>query len=508
MSPKIRQRKQRGIWEADFIDAEGNRHRPTAMTRREAEKLLEDGLAEKKRAQERKHGTPLADDPMTFPRYVDRWLSMLTVEKKTLSGYRQYARLYLNPKITKRVGDITPADINDLLNDLRQQYAPATVRQAKSVLTQALSLAVVEGYLASNPVKDVQRVRSKSSKPKIRVMSHEQLARLLKESNEPYRTLFAVMASAGLRPSEAYALERNDIDLEAGIIRVERSISIHDQSVKGTKTGEERPVELSDQMLAVLKTHLWINDTTIRKTGFVFTNAADSVLDHNGVAKVLKGTLKRAKLPTFSLYDLRHTFASLLLSSGAPLLYVQKQMGHSLAAVTLKYYSKWMPRADEKRHVNLIDLDLEPIWNQTTKSGSPGWTRTNNLRINSPSLHQLSYRGMRARDYSTGLLRRLGQVLQDELGDCLECVEDADPLIRGRDRLEHGLVVEAELRFHFFDGKRTRQVAFVQLKDVGQAPNLVALSLQVLLEVSETLHIRIHALALGIGNEDDAVHTF
>ena len=386
MSPRVRQRKQRGLWEADFVDAHGNRRRPTAKTKREAEKLLEDGIAEKKRAQERTHGTPLSDDPMTFPRYVDRWLSMLTVEKKTLAGYRQYARLYITPKITKRVGSITPADVNDLLTELRQQYAPATVRQAKSVLTQVLSLAVLEGYLAANPVKSVQRVRSKKSKPKVRAMSREQRDRLLKETPEPYRALFALMAFSGLRPGEAYALELGDLDLETGIVRVERSISIYDQSVKGTKTGEERDVELSDRTVAGMKTHIWLNDTIIRKSGYLFASEAGTVLDHNNAAKQFARALKRAKLSQFSLYDLRHTYASLLLSEGAPLLYVQKQMGHSSAAVTLKYYSKWMPRADEERYVNRLDLE-KPIWNQFPQVGEPPRNRTANLRIKSPSLH-------------------------------------------------------------------------------------------------------------------------
>jgi integrase len=272
------------MWEADFMDAQGNRHRPTAKTKREAENLLEDGIAEKKRAQERKHGTPLADDPMTFPRYVDRWLSMLTVEKKTLAGYSQYARLYITPTITKKVGSITPADVNDLLAKLRRQYAPATVRQAKSVLTQVLSLAVLEGYLAANPVASVQRVRSKKAKPKVRAMTREQRDRLLNETPEPYRALFALMAFSGLRPGEAYALKPSDLDLEMGIVRVERSVSIHDQSIKGTKTNEERDVELSDQTVAGMKTHLWLNDTVIRESGYLFSSEAGSILDHNNVA--------------------------------------------------------------------------------------------------------------------------------------------------------------------------------------------------------------------------------
>jgi integrase len=43
---------------------------------------------------------------------------------------------------------------------------------------------------------------------------------------------------------------------------------------------------------------------------------------------LFKQVLSAAKLPCFVPYDLRHTFASLLLSCNVPLLYVSKQLGH------------------------------------------------------------------------------------------------------------------------------------------------------------------------------------
>ena len=175
------------------------------------------------------------------------------------------------------------------------------------MLTQVLSLAVLEGYLAANPVKSVQRVRSKKSKPKVRAMSREQRDRLLKETPEPYRALFALMAFSGLRPGEAYALELGDLDLETGIVRVERSISIYDQSVKGTKTGEERDVELSDQTVAGMKTHIWLNDTIIRKSGYLFASEAGTVLDHNNAAKQFgPGSEESEAIPVLALRPSTH----------------------------------------------------------------------------------------------------------------------------------------------------------------------------------------------------------
>jgi hypothetical protein len=76
-------------------------------------------------------------------------------------------------------------------------------------------------------------------------------------------------------------------------------------------------------------------------------------LDESNLTKVFRRILKAAKLPHFRVYDLRHTFASLLLSAGAPLLYVSQQIGHRKPTTTLRYYAKWIPTGD-RRWVELL----------------------------------------------------------------------------------------------------------------------------------------------------------
>lgn len=64
--------------------------------------------------------------------------------------------------------------------------------------------------------------------------------------------------------------------------------------------------------------------------------------------------LKKAGLPAFSPYDLRHTCASLLLSEGVPLLYVAQQLGHAKPTITLKYYACWIP-SGKANHVGILE---------------------------------------------------------------------------------------------------------------------------------------------------------
>jgi integrase len=80
---------------------------------------------------------------------------------------------------------------------------------------------------------------------------------------------------------------------------------------------------------------------------------------------LFKHVVAAAKLPAFSPYDLRHTFASLLLSANVPLLYVSKQLGHARPTTTLDHYAKWLP-SGEQRFVNVLDTPLEKVGTRLT----------------------------------------------------------------------------------------------------------------------------------------------
>jgi hypothetical protein len=92
--------------------------------------------------------------------------------------------------------------------------------------------------------------------------------------------------------------------------------------VKDTKTFETRTVDLTDDLVHHLRRHLaWLAGETLRRgwgeARWLFPNEAGQPLDEARTRKVFQRALKRAKLPAFRVYDLRHTFASLLLASCA-----------------------------------------------------------------------------------------------------------------------------------------------------------------------------------------------
>jgi integrase len=89
-------------------------------------------------------------------------------------------------------------------------------------------------------------------------------------------------------------------------------------------------VDLTPELVAMLHRHLaWVKSEGLRQgrgeREWLFPNEEGNPMDESRVRKAFKRALKAATLPEFRLYDLRHTYASLLLAANAPITYVSAQ---------------------------------------------------------------------------------------------------------------------------------------------------------------------------------------
>ncbi|MFI5395884.1 MAG: tyrosine-type recombinase/integrase [Candidatus Binatia bacterium] len=100
----------------------------------------------------------------------------------------------------------------------------------------------------------------------------------------------------------------------------------------------------------------------------MFPEPSGKVLDANNFRKrVFRKLLVLAKLRRVRIHDLRHTYASLLFQKGAPLLYVQEQLGHHSPAFTLSVYTHLLP-GNHQRFVNLLGAKAAPQLHPTRKT--------------------------------------------------------------------------------------------------------------------------------------------
>jgi integrase len=105
-------------------------------------------------------------------------------------------------------------------------------------------------------------------------------------------------------------------------------------------------------------------------TGYVFVLEDGQHLDPHRVSKEFQRQLTGAALPRIPLHGLRHTYATMALSSGVNSRIVSGRLGHSTVALTLDIYSHVLPQADQDaadRIAALIVLFLGPVAGSTGK---------------------------------------------------------------------------------------------------------------------------------------------
>ncbi|HEX9349191.1 MAG TPA: tyrosine-type recombinase/integrase [Gemmatimonadales bacterium] len=100
----------------------------------------------------------------------------------------------------------------------------------------------------------------------------------------------------------------------------------------------------------------------------IFVTPRGTRLDPHNVRHACGRVLAKAKLPGhFTPHSLRHTYASILISEGKPIAYVQAQLGHASITLTVDTYGKWLPTADR----GAVDSLHDTPWRQTPRIDAP-----------------------------------------------------------------------------------------------------------------------------------------
>jgi integrase len=388
-----RRRSKRDVWLVDYLDGAGVRHRLTAKTREQAEGLLAEKITESRQAQP----VDSTDRNITLAEYGARWLAAAASELKprTVASYDQLFRLHIEPTLgALKLREIQRAHVKNLLTQKRQaELSKNTVRLIRACLSTMLAEALDDGLLKANPAVSASRRRGRNADSitiaerhqAIRPFSEDELAAFLEAAkvDKPKRqfrkaaphgsdqyALFLTLARTGIRPGEAFALTWEDLDFSRREILIERTLSAG--QVGSTKTGRARRVDMSRELTATLAELYKRREQQTLERGWgevpqtVFVNDRGLALDESRVRKRFARILKTAKLSGHRVYDLRHTFATSLLTR-APITYVAAQLGHAKPTTTLQWYAHWLPRADDKGFVDSLDGPVLP-----QKTGTDG----------------------------------------------------------------------------------------------------------------------------------------
>jgi integrase len=204
-------------------------------------------------------------------------------------------------------------------------------------LDAAASDGLVSGDLTRALVLPVRRGGRRWDVRERRSLNREELTRLLAEIPPGYKPLFVLLATTGLRISEAIGLRWCDVDLDARppYLRVRQAIVKGIVGAPKSRHGA-RTIPLTDDLGRRL---CQLRPADAKPEDLVFRNGRGRPLAPNNLRnRILGPAATRAGVPGIGLHTLRHTCASLLIERGTSPLRLQRWMGHHAAAYTLDTY--------------------------------------------------------------------------------------------------------------------------------------------------------------------------
>lgn len=368
------------------IDIPGNARSERAALK-EAEKLRTKMLAD---ADELK----VARTRATVGALLERWMAQHEIDATTRMTYESQIRMYIVPAIgdvplVLFVGDASQR-LETLYSRLRKcrmlcngktfverhaekgphdcaaagckphvckPYAASSVRSIHAILSGACSAAVRWGWISFNPMPSVRPPAK--PRPQPRPPTSEQMARIVEAawtSSAEWGLYVWLSAVLGARRGEVVALQWEDVDLTAGVVRLDENyVRTNDGMVlKDTKSHQMRRVSIDAPTVELLRQHredcagqLALLGVPLTDRTWVFSAQPDMGRPRDPASLTRRYGRLVAKLGIDSmLKELRHYSATELLTAGVDLRTVAGRLGHGDGTTTLRHYAAWVGSAD------------------------------------------------------------------------------------------------------------------------------------------------------------------
>jgi integrase len=389
-----------GGYRANWRDAAGRQRAKTFSTKREAKAYL----AEVESAVSR----GLYVDPhagrVRFGAYAARWLTARNDEITTAARDASIMRNHVVARWgTTPLAKIDHLAVQQWVTELGDRLSPATVAECYRLTSAVLRTAIRDRLIGHNPCEGVRLTRRRRKDTDDQVITqHELVTQLLPAVPQRYRALVGLAGGTGLRWGECAGLRWDALDLAARTVRVVRvavEVSGHvtDKAYPKSRAGR-RVVPLPGFVVELLTEHQ--RHYQPGAGGLVFTSRSGAAVRRTTFrAKVWRPSLVRAGLlgkvvevgehkvmahwqdsegrewsKEFTIsreaiehvvrrahgglrfHDLRHSYATWLVSAGVPINDVSAVMGHEQTSTTLDRYTH--PSQDRDQRVRSVFADF------------------------------------------------------------------------------------------------------------------------------------------------------
>lgn len=361
-------KEQFGHWYLDFYLLSGERQRGTTKLKATAENLK---VIKRQVIPDIYEG--LGKEPIGIEEEVKTWtlqdfadeffeLQKTQIRAHTLERNIMHYNNHIAPYFSKReLQSIAPLEIEKWQNQLLQKYKHLTVQKFRSILFSIYDKALHNDLVLKNPLEKVTAPKVQLNRPTtaINPFTETELAKIIENANGYMKNFIQFMVATGMRPGEIVALKWSDINFERKKINVERT-RIRSKQPKEIKDGSTK-TDSSDRgidMLTLAEEALLRQKELTGKYEYIFINQSKKPFyAHDIVGVNFDKILKKSGVEDRPLYNLRHTFASQLISKGADITWVSKMLGHKDVSITLKIYTKFIQEDDETRLKKIAKID-------------------------------------------------------------------------------------------------------------------------------------------------------
>lgn len=318
--------------------------------------------------------SPHADEvedgvPMLFD-IMDKWLRLHDVKSSTKGQYRTRIDNFWKVALkNKPISEVTYSDIMEALNTGTWKSGKSRNNEL-SMIKGVFEFARRDKLIVANPCEEVARAAYQKPGPDpFDLAEARQIIDYLgAHRHEQVQNFVQFMFFSGLRTSEGIALRWGDVDFQKREVIVDGA-NVYDEESNSTKTYESRIVKLTNLALEAIerqKAHtLLAGEHAFHdpKTGRPWAYA--KITDVRSFWEI---TLKKLGIRYRRPYNMRHTYATIGLMSGAKPGFLAKQLGHSLR-MFFTVYAKWISSSDDDREMEKLEQSIGGNFDRPSKVG-------------------------------------------------------------------------------------------------------------------------------------------
>lgn len=300
----------------------------------------------------------------------------VSISENSRSSFQGMLEKWVYPALGDlKLPDITPANISALLLSMQAQgKAHATVVKCYTILNSLFKMAFLSDTIPKNPMHKVERPKPRKDESRhdeVEAYTVDEVRHILTcLDKEPlkWRVLVRLLIDTGIRRGECCGLQWKDVDFQGNSVTISGNLCYTPQKgvyLDTPKNGRSRTVDVDPDIMSLLRA-LRSEQAAQAISSYVFTqDGSPEPMHPQSPTRYMKKFSQRYNVPDLHPHKLRHTFASIAITSGADVASVSEKLGHSDKAVTLRMYT----HADQESIKRASQIFRDALKQDTKKAG-------------------------------------------------------------------------------------------------------------------------------------------